>query len=135
MATYRVIGNTVIQSQHRASCHCGKVVLMLDLPEGVINPRHCNCSICRLRGAVMASVPLAGLHIVSGENHLTLYQFNTRTAKHYFCKVCGIYTHHQRRSDPSVYAFNVACLDGVDPFVLGQLPVADGLNHVADRRS
>lgn len=133
MTHYTRIGDTRIQPVHRASCHCGGVVLELQLPHGVENPRHCNCSICRRRGAVCASVPVSALRIVQGEALLTLYQFNTRVAKHYFCKVCGVYTHHQRRSDPGVYAFNVGCLEGVDPFRLGLLPTADGINHVSDR--
>lgn len=83
----------------------------------------------------MAGVPLDGLRVVKGEEVLRLYQFNTKTARHYFCGVCGIYTHHQRRSDPNVYAYNVACLDGVNPFELAPVPTSDGVNHISDRRS
>ncbi len=89
---------------------------------------------CRRRGAIVASVPLAGLRIVQGADSLTLYQFNTRTAKHYFCCRCGIYTHHQRRSNPNEYGYNVGCLEGVQPFDLGPVPTMDGVNHPADRR-
>ena len=134
MACFKMIGDTPIAGVHRASCHCGGVVLELSLPNGVENPRRCNCSICRRKGAICASVPLSGLRIVQGESLLTLYQFNTRTAKHYFCKVCGIYTHHQRRSDPNLFAYNVGCLDGVNPFDLGDVPISDGINHAADRK-
>jgi len=134
MANFRMIGSTQINTIHRASCHCGGVVLELILPSGVENPRHCNCSMCRRRGAICASVPLANLKILQGEALLTLYQFNTRTAKHYFCKVCGIYTHHQRRSDPNLFAYNVGCLEGVNPFDLGEVPVSNGKNHVSDRK-
>ena len=81
----------------------------------------------------MASVPLADLKVTKGEDELTLYQWNTNTAKHYFCRICGIYTHHQKRSNPSEYGFNVACLDGVDPFALEDVPVMDGINHPSDR--
>lgn len=94
------IGNTPIQERHKASCHCGAVVLELTLPDGVVDPRRCDCSLCRRRGAIVASVPLAGIRILQGEDVLSCYQFNTRTAKHYFCSICGIYTHHQRRSNP-----------------------------------
>lgn len=110
----------------RGSCHCGNVIFEVDLANGLENLRRCNCSLCRRKGAVMAGVPLANLRIVKGAEKLTLYQWNTRTAKHYFCSVCGIYTHHQRRSNPAEYGFNVACLDGVDPFSLGEIPVGDG---------
>lgn len=74
----------------------------------------------------MVSVPLASLRILKGADHLSLYQWNTRTAKHYFCSTCGIYTHHQRRSNPNEFGVNVACLEGVDPFALEPVPVANG---------
>ncbi len=59
-------------------------------------------------------------------------QFNTRVARHYFCGRCGIYTHHQRRSFPEQYGYNVGCLEGINPFLLGEVPVNDGVNHPAD---
>ncbi|ACR14235.1 conserved hypothetical protein [Teredinibacter turnerae T7901] len=118
---------------HKGQCHCGGVKFTVNLPNGLIEPRRCNCSMCRRRGAVVASVALNDLTIVEGESLLSLYQFNTNTAKHYFCARCGIYTHHQRRSNPELYAFNIACLDGIDPFVLKNVPVLDGEDHPADR--
>jgi hypothetical protein len=99
------IGNTIIQSKHKSSCHCGSVVLELSLPNGIENPRRCDCSICKRKGAIVASVDLSGLRIVKGADVLKLYQFNTHTAKHYFCSNCGIYTHHQRRSNPNEYGY------------------------------
>jgi uncharacterized protein (TIGR02246 family) len=87
---------------------------------------------CRRRGAIVASVPTDGLRILRGEDHLALYQFNTGTAKHFFCPTCGIYTHHQRRSNPSQYSFNVGCLEGVDPFEIREVTVYDGVNHPRD---
>jgi hypothetical protein len=127
------VGPTVIRPQHRASCHCGSVVLELDLPDGIVDPRRCDCSICRRKGAVVASVPLSGIRVVKGADALRLYQFNTRTARHYFCANCGIYTHHQRRSNPEEYGFNVGCLEGVNPFDIPDVPTNDGVNHPADR--
>lgn len=122
-----------INPVHIATCHCGSVKLELTLPNGLEEVRRCNCSMCRRRGAIVASVPLSGLKVVSGNNTLSLYQFNTNTARHYFCSVCGIYTHHQRRSNPHQFGFNVACLEGVNPFELGEVPVVDGANHPCDR--
>ena len=122
-----------INPVHIATCHCGSVKLELTLPNGLEEVRRCNCSMCRRRGAIVASVPLSGLKVVSGNNTLSLYQFNTLTARHYFCSVCGIYTHHQRRSNPHQFGFNVACLEGVNPFELGEVPVVDGANHPCDR--
>lgn len=121
-----------INSIHQASCHCGAVQFELALPRGLEDPRRCSCSMCRKRGTIVASVPLDGLRITRGESMLTLYQFNTMTAKHYFCSKCGIHTHHQRRSNPTQYGFNVACLEGINPYDLGEVAVYDGINHPAD---
>jgi hypothetical protein len=123
-----------IEKNHKASCHCGAVQFELHLPNGIETPRRCDCSMCRKRGAIAASVALEGLTIAQGLEKLTLYQFNTKTAKHYFCSVCGIYTHHQRRSNPTQFGFNVACLEGVNPYELGEVPIMDGINHPADRK-
>jgi len=129
----RKVGNTEIKPLHRATCHCGAVVLELELPDGIVEPRRCNCSICRRKGFIAASVPLDGLRVVQGQEVLTLYQFNTFTARHYFCSICGIYTHHQRRSTPTEYSYNVACLEGVDPFDIEDVVELDGVNHPSDR--
>ena len=127
------VGGVAIQPRHRATCHCGAVELELSLSNGIENPRRCDCSVCRRKGAVVASVPLSGIRVVKGAEHLRSYQFNTRTARHYFCGNCGIYTHHQRRSNPEQYGFNVGCLEGINPFDLGDVPTRDGVHHPADR--
>ncbi|MBY8297367.1 GFA family protein [Vibrio fluvialis] len=127
------VGPTVIREKHRATCHCGAVELELSLPDGIVDPRRCDCSICRRKGAIVASVTLDAIRIVKGQEALRLYQFNTQTTKHYFCSVCGIYTHHQRRSNPHQYGYNVGCLEGVNPFDLGDVVTNDGVNHPADR--
>ena len=72
--------------------------------------------------------------MVRGQEALRLYQFDTREAEHYFCSVCGIYTHHRRRSNPNQYGVNLGCLEGVDPTLIGDVPVYDGANnHPSDR--
>ncbi len=127
------VGPTEIQRKHRASCHCGAVVLELDLPDGIVDPRRCDCSMCRRKGAIVATVARDGFKVIQGQSQLRLYQFNTLTAQHHFCGNCGIYTHHQRRSAPDQYGYNVACLEGVNPFDLGPIKTSDGVNHPADR--
>lgn len=122
-----------IKPIHRLACHCGAIQMDLQLPHGLEKLRRCNCSMCRRRGAIVASVPLAHMTLVSSDEQLGCYQFNSMTAKHYFCKNCGIYTHHQRRSEPSEYGFNVACLEGVNPYLLADVPVLDGMNHPKDK--
>jgi hypothetical protein len=127
------VGETEIKPVHKSSCHCGAVELELSLPDGIVDPRRCNCSICRRKGAVVASVPLSGLKVVKGEDKLRLYQFDTKEAEHYFCSICGIYTHHKRRSNPDQYGFNVGCLEAVDPRLVENVKHYDGAdNHPSD---
>ncbi len=129
-----LVNEIPVKAVHKGSCHCGAVKFKVNLADGLIDPRRCNCSMCRRRGAVVASVPLDLLTIEKGKDVLSTYQFNTKTAKHYFFLKCGIYTHHQRRSNPGLYAINIACLDGVDPFVLKNVPVYDGeTQHPSDK--
>ena len=75
---------------------------------------------------------MGGIRFLQGEDALTSYRFNTGSAEHFFCSHCGIYTHHQRRSNQSQYGLNVACLDGVSPFDFLEVPVLDGVNHPND---
>ena len=118
---------------HRLTCHCGAVELRVRLSEGLKTARRCDCSFCARRGAIAVSALLADVEIVKGGDNLTLYQWGTNTAKHYFCKTCGNYTHHQRRSNPQEYGVNVAALDGVNPRNLGNVAWSDGINHPSDR--
>ena len=116
----------------RGKCHCGAVQFEVELSDGFNTIRRCTCSYCRMRGAVAVSAALGILHIVQGEDKLTSYRFNTGQAQHFFCSQCGIYTHHQRRSNPHQYGVNVACLEGVSPFDFAQVPVMDGMQHPKD---
>ena len=107
-------------------CHCGTVEISVEFDNGLENIRRCGCSLCRRKGAVMAAVPLEKLSVTKGKNNLSCYQWNTKVAEHYFCKTCGIYTHHKRRSNPNQYGINIACLDGVDPYSYENVPVGNG---------
>jgi len=123
------VGETVISTVHKLTCHCGAVELDVHLPDGIVDPRRCNCSICRRKGAIVGSVPLSGLKIVKGAEKLSLYQFDSNEAEHYFCSVCGIYTHHRRRSNPGQYGINLACLKNVDPNLINAIKTYDGANN------
>lgn len=122
------------QRELEAACHCGSVRFRLTLVNGLRSARRCNCSYCSMRGAVAVSANLGDLQVVEGADKLALYQFNTKQAKHYFCSVCGIYVFHCRRSDPSQYGVNVACIDGLSPFDFEKVPVMEGRSHPKDRR-
>ena len=103
------------RKQHAAACHCGTVRFRVRLTDEFNTIRRCSCSYCRMRGAIAASAALADIEFEQGEDNLTLYQFNTMNAKHYFCSKCGIYTHHQRRSNSNQYGVNVAVVSRCKP--------------------
>jgi hypothetical protein len=116
----------------KGACHCGAVQFAVTLTEGFASARRCTCSICRMRGAVAVTSTPDDFTISQGAEQLATYRFNTRTAEHYFCKICGIYTHHKRRSNPHQLGINVACLEGISPFDFREVVVFDGDRHPAD---
>jgi hypothetical protein len=112
------------ESLLHGSCHCGAV--KFEVRTAVTPATRCNCSLCRRKGALMSPmVPVGDLHVTEGADALSLYQFNTQVAKHYFCKHCGIYPFHQTRMKPDMWRVNLGCLDGVDPYAL-EAGVANG---------
>ena len=107
----------------KGSCHCGAVQFEVD--GGIEEYRRCNCSICRRKGAIMVTARKEDFRLVEGADNLSLYQWNTNTARHYFCKTCGIYTHHWRRSAPQ-YGFNLGCVEGVNIADYSDVPLGNG---------
>jgi hypothetical protein len=103
---------------YRGSCHCGAVSFEIatDFPELTT----CDCSICRRRNALMVKVHESQFTLLSGAESLSEYQFHTRTARHYFCRNCGIYPFHRKRVTPDHFGINVFCLADFDP---GGIPV------------
>lgn len=111
--------------RYEGGCHCGRVRFAVhgDLSTATL----CNCSICAKKGFIHLIVLPEDFDLVSGREDLTTYEFNTKTAKHHFCKVCGMHPFYVPRSDPDKVDVNVRCLDGVD---LGSLNLTtfDGKN-------
>jgi hypothetical protein len=70
-------------------CHCGAVRYEVLAPVA-IEAVECNCSICRMTGYLHLIVPKERFRLLQGEDKLTTYAFNTGTAQHRFCAVCGI---------------------------------------------
>jgi len=99
---------------YNLKCHCGNVEL--EVETDLKNLKQCNCSICIRKNAKMCMVSKDSIQITKGEESLTSYKFFTMIAKHFFCKICGIYTHHNRRSDPNGAAINIGCIDEINPF-------------------
>lgn len=98
---------------YQGSCHCGAVRFEIesDLPELTT----CDCSICRRKNALTVKVNESQFKLLSGADALTEYRFNTMTARHFFCKVCGIYPFHRKRVAPDTFGVNVFCLERFDP--------------------
>src|SRR5436190_599757 len=98
---------------YHGSCHCGAVRFTINAD--ITDIYTCDCSLCRRRSATMTSVKEDRLEITAGEDKLSLYQWNARIAKHYFCSVCGVYPFHKKRSMPDHYGVNLGCLDDYTP--------------------
>jgi hypothetical protein len=113
----------------KGRCHCGAVEIEIELQGGLNKGLRCNCSLCKRKGVIMAAVPLDKLTVTKGADNLALYQWNTGVAKHYFCKTCGIYTHHQRRANPNEFSFNVGCFEGIDAAGFESISLVDGASR------
>lgn len=100
-------------AHHSGGCHCGAVSFEIDAEIDELT--WCDCSLCVMRNAVMARVHETQLTILSGEDNLTLYRWNTQVAQHFFCRDCGIYVFHRKRAMPDHFGINVYCLREFDP--------------------
>ena len=118
----------------KLTCHCRAVEAEINISDKLDQILRCNCSICKRKGAIMSMVKNEDFKITKGENKLKLYQFHSKVAKHYFCSSCGIYTHHNPRSNPNMTGFNVGCIDDIDIFKLQNVGINDGQNHPLDKK-
>jgi hypothetical protein len=97
---------------YEGGCHCGRVRFRVTADLDRVS--YCNCSICAKKGFWHLIVPPADFELISGEDDLSTYSFNTSVAKHTFCKHCGIHPFYVPRSDPDKIDVNVRCLDDID---------------------
>ena len=118
----------------KLKCHCGKVEAEINVSDHLVKTIRCNCSICKRKGAIMSMVKNEDFKITKGRENLKMYQFHSKTAQHFFCSNCGIYTHHNPRINPALTGFNVGCIDEIDTFKLDNVKVADGNNHPLDKK-
>jgi len=95
---------------HRGGCHCGAVAFEVDAPPRV-TVSECNCSICRMTGYLHLIVPRTRFRLLRGADSLSTYVFNTGTARHLFCRHCGVKSFYVPRSNPDGYSVNLRCLD------------------------
>ncbi len=103
---------------YRGACHCGDVRIEVDTDEPLDPYFRCNCSLCSRKGALMGQAPRRALRIVAGLDALSVYRWNTMEAAHFFCRRCGIYTHHVMRGDTDFIGINMACVEGFDVFAV-----------------
>lgn len=111
---------------YHGNCHCGAVRFSYE-GEPITKGLRCNCSICSRKGAMMSPQAIAPeqFNIDADTGALGLYQFGKKTAKHYFCKHCGIYTFHETARMPGHFRVNLGCIEGIDTFAL-EAEVFDG---------
>ena len=105
-------------------CHCGAVRFEAALPDEAV-AQTCTCSICAMTGFIHLIVPAGRFRLTKGGDHLTGYQFNTHTAEHLFCRVCGVKSFYRPRSNPDGWSVNARCLDDPDAVRL-DMSVFDG---------
>jgi hypothetical protein len=113
------------RQMYGGSCHCGRIVF--ELQAQIKGAVECNCSLCRRLGALWLSVPEQDLRIRAGGENLVLYQFGTRTARHYFCRHCGVAPFSRPRLDPARWSVNLRCVEDLDLSKLAIRPF-DGEN-------
>jgi hypothetical protein len=110
---------------YEGGCHCGRV--RFRVTASLDHVSECNCSMCTKKGFLHLIVAPEQFELLSGADVLTTYEFNTRVAKHRFCRLCGVHAFYTPRSDPDKIDVNVRCLDGVDLSSLAVSPF-DGQN-------
>ena len=120
----------------KLTCHCGEIEIQINLKKEINELMRFNCSMCKRKGTMVATIDKKDLKVVKGQDKIKTYQFNTNVAKHHFCSECGIHTHNLRRSDPNTFGINVGCIDEIEPDRLFKLKtfVNDGQNHIKDKK-
>nr|XP_043633384.1 uncharacterized protein LOC122604565 [Erigeron canadensis] len=119
---------------HNGGCHCKNVRWRVDAPASIV-AWQCNCSDCAMRGNTHFIVPSERFEILGdSEKFLTTYTFGTHTAKHTFCKVCGITSFYTPKSNPDGIAITYKC---VDPGSITHVEIKhfDGLNWEISHKS
>ncbi|XP_048413279.1 centromere protein V isoform X1 [Stegostoma tigrinum] len=96
--------------KHTGGCHCGAVRFEVRASAD-LHVLQCNCSICTKKQIKAFIVPASQFRLLKGADNLTVYTFNTKVAKHTFCKTCGVQSFYTPRSNPDGYGVMAHCLD------------------------
>lgn len=110
----------------RGDCHCGAVSWEAETPD-TITVHECNCSICQRVGFLHLIVPKAKFRLLTGEDMIETYTFNTGVAQHYFCRRCGVKSFYIPLSNPDGYSLNLRCMDRAQFESINVVPL-DGQN-------
>ncbi len=98
--------------RYHGSCHCGRVKYTVETTlDKVVS---CNCSICTKKGVLHHRVAAEQFMLITGQEYLSLYQFDSKEASHYFCSECGIHPFSHPRAAPQMVSINVRCLDNFE---------------------
>ena len=118
-----------VKTDYLGSCHCEKVRFKINTSSILEGLYKCNCSLCTKKSIIMKPVIENSFFLIKGKESLSLYQWNKNIAEHYFCKLCGVYTHHKRRRYPDQISVNFACLDDLELPNNINIGLVDGASH------
>ena len=116
------------------TCHCKAILFSVPRHLDTSAVRRCDCSLCKRRGAIMLACPINDITIEKGAEYLVHYKWNTKVATHHFCSVCGIMTHHQRRTTPEICSVNIGCIDEIDYAGYKTVPMNDGVSLSLEKK-
>ena len=116
-------------SLFQGSCHCGRINFQVKDTRISEDLYKCNCSLCKKKGIVMKPLEKNLFKLIKGEEFLSSYKWNKLIAEHFFCKICGVYTHHKRRRNPEQISINFACLENINFPSEGEINCVDGASH------
>ncbi|KAJ2718743.1 hypothetical protein GGI07_005608 [Coemansia sp. Benny D115] len=111
---------------HKGHCHCKAISWEIKAP-ATLRVDECNCSMCNMNGFQHIIVPKSRFTLLSGQDKISTYSFNTHVAQHYFCKICGVESFYIPRSNPDGYSINYRCLEK-DNVKSAEILPFDGMN-------
>lgn len=117
---------------YHGSCHCQAVRYQadIDFSQGT---HKCNCTICSKSRHWAVGIKPDAFRLLSGQEQMNDYQWNTRQGHRMFCRHCGVspfsYGHVEEIGGDFV-AVEVVTLDdaSVDELVAGPVTFMDGLH-------
>ena len=95
---------------HLGSCHCKQIQFEV-IGKNNIQVLDCSCSICSILNYKHYVVDKSQFKLLKGKKYLSTYTFNTKVAKHMFCKICGIKSFYIPRSHPDSISINLNCIN------------------------